>query len=1039
MLEWFGFESMSSWRTNWPKYVAASGGVVTGALGVAVLAGWYTHYTPLIQVSPNWAPMPRMTALEFVLCGISLVLLSHVGKQTARVLALIALSIAVLVALEYALDVDLGIDQLLGSDYVQVRTSFPGRMFPITALGFLATGSALVALSARKTAKYGPAIAGILGSMVAAIGAIGVFAYALGVQEAYGWGQLARPGLLTLAGLALVGVGTLACAWQETGESQTSPRWLPLSIGLSLGAAAVGLWQALMVHQESQLPMLSHIILGAGIAGASLIAIAVSQTQKARLRSRQLQEGKEAFARLFEASPDALLVIDSEGRIVGVNQRTASIFGYAREELMGQSLENLVPEKLRNLHRAHRQGYYSHPNTRPMGEGLDLNARRKDGSEFPVDISLSPLQSRGELQVLAAVRDITERRHAEEALRESEERFRRVFEISPLGLALIQPDYRLAKVNASLCRMSGYSEAELIGKNPFEFTHPEDLQNSMAFAQRLFNGEIPFYQIEKRYVKKSGEVMWATMTATILRDQQGRPLLGLGITEDITERKQAQEALRQSEERFRSLIEQGPIGITLIDRDYRLLKVNAALCRMLGYSEAELRGMTPLDFTHPDDRQPTIDLTERLFLAEIPMRKQEKRYIKKNGEIIWGSVTASLIHNDQGKPLYAMGMIEDITERKRAEEELLTLTQRLALATRSASIAVWEWNLISNLGIWDDMMFQIFGIPKRTQVTREDWMPLIHPDDLAKTRAFLGSIARSKTQHTVEFRAIRPDGSLRYVSAVAGAAVDKSGGVTGVVGIAMDITKRKQLEQDLEAARAQAITSARLSALGTMAGGVAHEINNPLGIIHAMASDLNEMVAERGSVPPQVVARKSGVILETAERIAKIVKSLRQISREGAGDPFRPTPLAKIVADTLEICRAKFKAHGVELILPRAIPELSVPCREVQIAQALLNLLQNAFDAVLGQAGERWVRLEVEQADGSVALSVIDSGPGIPSKLRSRVMEPFFTTKPVGTGLGLSLSKTIAEDHGGSLEYSQGHGHTRFSLVLPLDRRAEAA
>jgi C4-dicarboxylate-specific signal transduction histidine kinase len=208
-----------------------------------------------------------------------------------------------------------------------------------------------------------------------------------------------------------------------------------------------------------------------------------------------------------------------------------------------------------------------------------------------------------------------------------------------------------------------------------------------------------------------------------------------------------------------------------------------------------------------------------------------------------------------------------------------------------------------------------------------------------------------------------------------------------------------------------------------------------------MASDLVEAVAGEGGAPPGMVARKAGIIRETSERIARIVKSLRQISREGSGDRFHPASLAKIVTDTLEICRAKFKAHGVELLLPRTIPEMNIPCREVQIEQALLNLLQNAFDAVVEQPGERWVRLRIEPNERSVGISVLDSGPGVPLEFRSRLMEPFFTTKPVGkgTGLGLSLSKTIAEDHGGRLEYREDHGHTCFSLVLPVARKAEAA
>jgi C4-dicarboxylate-specific signal transduction histidine kinase len=315
----------------------------------------------------------------------------------------------------------------------------------------------------------------------------------------------------------------------------------------------------------------------------------------------------------------------------------------------------------------------------------------------------------------------------------------------------------------------------------------------------------------------------------------------------------------------------------------------------------------------------------------------------------------------------------------------------------------------------------------------------VHPDDAAAVEASLHRAIQGKTQDFVEFRIIRPDGSVRHLASAEGVVLDEHGNVIRMVGTAVDITGRKEMEAQIEASRERMATSARLSAIGMMAGGVAHEINNPLAIIHASAADLLRRIKEEGAVPLEIAVRNSERILETTNRIAAIIKSMRHLARDGSHDPVRPASVANIVEEIKDICRERFKDHCVDLQVPNVDPALLVFCREVQIGQVLLNLLQNAFDAVMEQPEERWIRLEVAVGDDSVVFSVINSGPGIPPELRTKIMEPFFTTKEVGkgTGLGLSLSRKIVEEHGSKLELTDEVGHPCFTFCLPLARKGE--
>jgi PAS domain S-box-containing protein len=245
-----------------------------------------------------------------------------------------------------------------------------------------------------------------------------------------------------------------------------------------------------------------------------------------------------------------------------------------------------------------------------------------------------------------------------------------------------------------------------------------------------------------------------------------------------------------------------------------------------------------------------------------------------------------------------------------------------------------------------------------------------------------------------------------------------------------DMTDLRKLGEDKQLYAEKLSEAARLSALGEVAGGIAHEINNPLAIIQGKAAQLEQRLKLTADSDQDRSDLK--IIEKNVQRIAKIIKGLLTYARDGKQDPFREATFGQIVEDTLDLCRERFKKHRVTLDISYET-HTAVECRQSQISQILLNLLNNAFDAVVNLP-ERWVKVQVLSDATSLRLLVQDSGSGIPLQISKKLAQPFFTTKAVGkgTGLGLSISRNLAELHNGTLEYDPSAAHTTFILTLPL-------
>jgi PAS domain S-box-containing protein len=344
--------------------------------------------------------------------------------------------------------------------------------------------------------------------------------------------------------------------------------------------------------------------------------------------------------------------------------------------------------------------------------------------------------------------------------------------------------------------------------------HAEDRERTAGGLRAAISSGASSWACEYRFQRADGGWAYIYDRAYIARDASGKPWRVIGAMQDLTERKEAEAALRESEERFRVTFFQAAVGIAQAGLEGQWLLINDRFCEMLGYSQTELRGKTFLDITHPDDRDDSLTAVRKLLAGEISSWLKEKRYIRKDGVIVWARLFSSLVRDQHSQPQYFISVVEDITEHKRIEERLRASEAQLMEAQHLAKVGSWERHIKSDTIHWSEEMLRILGLANGAPSSLPTFLSYVHPKDREKILEIDDKVRSTIGPVEVEYRIIRPDGEVRFVRSIVEGVRDDQGVPVRITGATQDISEQVKARELLRESEGHLKNAARLAHVG---------------------------------------------------------------------------------------------------------------------------------------------------------------------------------------------------------------------------------
>jgi PAS domain S-box-containing protein len=543
------------------------------------------------------------------------------------------------------------------------------------------------------------------------------------------------------------------------------------------------------------------------------------------------------------------------------------------------------------------------------------------------------------------------------------------------------------------------------------------------------------YDDEMRLRRADGEYRWFLVRTAPLRDAGGKIVKWYGVSTDIEDRKRAEQELRETTSRLEVILNTSPLPILGLDPAGRITSWNKAAERLFGWTSEEVIGHI-CKTVPPEGLQDFLDALRRVLLGETILSSVSYRR-KKDGAVLTCSISFAPQRDESGEPIGVTAIVEDITERKRVEEAIRQNQQLLesVLATIPVGVAVTNQAgdiLLANAAskaIWGGMITSGRERRERSKAYWHETHKRVEPSDWASVRAMNDD--QTTLNELLDIETF--DGQQKIIQNSAAPIRNADGQIVGAVVVNEDVTEAKRSEERLRQTQAELARVARVTMMGELTASIAHEVNQPLA---AVVTNANATARWLAADPPNLHEAREGVrrIVRDGNRAGEVIARIRAFLKKS--EPMRaPTNVNAVVQDTLNFAQSEFRMHKVSLETELDAELPRVDADAVQLQQVLLNLVVNAIDSMSVVADRpRVLRVRTDHSEPNVVrVTVQDTGVGVDPQQSGLLFQPFFTTKPHGLGMGLAISRSIIEAHGGRLWMTPNDGPGAvFQFVLPV-------